>query len=1558
MEKNMRLRLVVRRDGLPEERLMWNISLQDDPTISKLIEKVNEIFPLEIGQRGLEDYVVELRDQDGTSFECLHFQPVCTVLKPDDRVFIRALDRDDGRRRRISGRHQISSRGKHLVDGIPFGRRLLGTPISRPSIDPPRKRRKISSPQETADDSIGDEDTPVLLLTNGERLADKSATARVNFSPGFDFSDAEVEDGDFNDDAEVEDEDTSSRSDEFDQQGSEILSDEDDLEQELRDLVEDNAVVENEEPEDPRISSRRGHDKVSALLAAFPSAPVSICEKVLATAGDDLKSAYDILVSGFEPQLSESALLAGRTSKAKRQRDNLTNNIVATNPKEDNADITHYGEELSEDDNDKHVSEFIRQFDYRGLPPGSITSGKGLAQMAAISTSFDDNEVSAEGETASATLNGHKTSPEKTIEDNTSSDISSSSSSSDSEDSEVTSDIDSDDDSDDVSDDDSDDVSDDDSDNGSDDGSDDDSDEDVSQDSSDDENENINSDDSYGRLAGSSPKSPRRDMSSDSDSESGDSDDSDEAPEEISLRRRPSNVLKSKQKGFSHNKRRQIRHDIGSSDSNDTTSEDNSDEDSSAVESDSPFENEGAEESSANAKTNGAYVQTSSTRNARIQSSQLLPPPPPTPPSMVPQAQLVPPGAGNERTKKRNARRRAANKAKKLAQQSTITNTTSTGEEAESAIMDEKALFEAKRQELLNAIANGGVEVGPRVRFDELPRPSTATKRKFDEHNESSLGDTHQDASVMIPTDESVVSSGSVQKKARIDMGAGRRLLFGALGLRNPKTKEDESKLRTELMRDIRPLGNPRLDQTKDSSQHINENDLSVQDDIDSWKDKIVYRAVECCYDGIELSEPPFPFAQRWDPQQQSSWSQKKNKRGGQSKRAQRNSAHFYQDTHSGKKRKHGESDIWDEGAYDDTFDGVDEYTNDADVELNYDDTGSHQPHESNAHLNDTSQFTDMDDLPSLPSDLSALPALRPGEVQVGMVITWQQWSCSSATSWQPQLSNVTGVVVRIDDDATGLEVCLAKRDRYLDRNQKKYDENTGQRIYDKFEAPDLDDDDEDEGEDEGFRTIGFAEMQQPRILQQPLSTMVNSEKPDADNSPPKASHNARSEPPIVPIERKAGLISEQERSSTREPNKEDAPNAAIIEVPASGPDPQRVNTSTSGQPCSNSPSQQLYENTSQATDTQSHLPVQNPSGRNTDLDDPATKLSIEVPELELPSIRQSSAPLFDSHEDEVVAGTPRVVRSKAMIPPSSVSSARSGRQLDYTLHMEVTEPDSLKITEDGVSDAEYQQDLESGEDVTTPTPQSFHHKDSTIGQDTTTQKTEASSLEIPSSPSSLSSINTVWCTALTSRNTQTPSKSQSQSQSLPTYGSQNVRTQSDQDYEEAMRKLDNVSDDRTSSSRIPDSFGQGNQGRASSGVEDRVFKASPESPPIKTSPPPPRKQKVPKGSSQFILPSGTQVVEISSDSEPVYTENYADDEVDGTYCPDTDSLPKGSGWVHKKIDGKNRNARSVTAPIRHQLSKRRKFISSSQGPLTTSPSTSMSVFTPVKPRRKTSSRF
>lgn len=82
----MRLRLIVTRHNLPDAAVVWAIEPSDNPTISQLLEQVNEVIPLEsAADWGLEDYSVELKGFD-TNFECLHFQLVRSILHEDDEI--------------------------------------------------------------------------------------------------------------------------------------------------------------------------------------------------------------------------------------------------------------------------------------------------------------------------------------------------------------------------------------------------------------------------------------------------------------------------------------------------------------------------------------------------------------------------------------------------------------------------------------------------------------------------------------------------------------------------------------------------------------------------------------------------------------------------------------------------------------------------------------------------------------------------------------------------------------------------------------------------------------------------------------------------------------------------------------------------------------------------------------------------------------------------------------------------------------------------------------------------------------------------------------------------------------------------------------------------------------------------------------------------------------------------------------------------------------------------------------------------------------------------------
>ncbi|KAK9414479.1 hypothetical protein SUNI508_11189 [Seiridium unicorne] len=1667
MASHMRLRLVVHRNGLPDANVVWPVPLENKPTIAKLLEQVNEILPLESTDWGLEDYAVELKGNDGSSFECLHFQPLQSVLKEDDQVFIRPLFTDDIRRRRVSGRLQISSDGKHLVDGIAFGRPLLKAPRGRPALDiPPRKRRRIGFQEEESEvdedeDDFDYEDSqeqeePMLLLTNGEE-EHEGRRKSVRIAAEFDNMDGDADTENDNSDEQLDDQDLDQELDqgisesgdddmEYEHDGEE--EEDEDLAKELQDLRnddgDDDLLHESERASRPKtrtirgreLSDRQKHpaatkshglanekakdgllshglprdleglDKIGALRAAFPAAPVQVCREVLTAEVGDLKKSYLTLLQAFEPKMPESELLKRWQNKVRQGSDqeaaessaqksstgvNLPVEHTADDMDDEQADEEDEDEEEDEEDD---VEPFVRRFDRQGLPPGSISSGNALKAMATISNSFTSSKISGDSRAQLQTLVGSKRSFEdanNTDDDETSSSGSSSSSEEEGE-------------------------------------------AHGSQSSDDSSSESDDGNSGGGKTNGRSnlddSDTSSSEESSDSDSDSG----SDSAPEERSTKLGAG----LKQKKNSTSGRLETRSSEASSissedsdaDDESASSDESSDDDSSDSDSSS---GSGSQKIAARKKKETTEATTHDVSSTIVSQSQS--------PSISAQHTGIP-GSGSIQTKKRNARRRLAEKLKReaaLAQtpqaatsgapdgSPTTESTTKTDEKTKAD--QEKELFEVKRKALLDAIANGGVEVGPGGELG-LEGSQLGNKRKRDEP-EASQDDTTPGKPVEKASEEAanttpLESPDSTQKRRRLDLGAGRRMLFGALGLRNPKTKDDEANLRNKLMKDVRPLQNARLAEEEAKAAAVDpdgqqkNSPAPVDEDPDAWREKIIYRAVECYQEGVELSEPPFPFVQRWDPQQQNSWYNKTNKRGGRGKRAERNQSHFYQeDEGKGKKRSYDESQEWDESYYDESPQGA-QRTDNADIELNYDDV---EPADANKDADETTRLTDNDDLPSLPDNLDSLKPLHSGEAQTGMVITWKQFILSKATHWQPQVLSLTGIICRIDDDSTtSLEVMLAKRDRDLEQPEKEYDDNTGQRIYEKFEAPDIEDEEEREDEEtrrmkEGYRTLNFTDLMDPRIVQ----PAIPMDEPTGEITIPSIEDGPRDGPRESTAE---GGISTLSKDTTFEgfddtiqlhqdletPGMQtdhiDTANGATEPTKASdsahSPKPlvegtalnstddglsgkvqQPAETSMSDLSQVSSPSRQLQDETTSVLNGVSAGDA-SPIGPSNDNTPSARQRSLEQVAPDSSQDHDESSMLI--HENDVITGTPKVAYPK-LTAPSSESSIHSGRQLDYSMDLDVDQPDSVRAT---TEDSNEHEDYDNGtsvilgeepmhvgndqEETPVPTPAQKNEnfatpkKSNTQLEGTPSKKTPAASAQ--STPCSLASLGTVWCTAATSRNTQSPSKSQMLS-AIQSQKSQ-MFDGKDAEYEDAMRKLDDFSDDDVSQSisKISDSFpaksqflkpptqsssldsaGNNDLSRGSNSDLDRLsslpprpridaeisppptFRSKirarlplvPSSPPVKhrDSPPIVTRHSNRSSRSKFSIPPGTQILEISSDSdEPKFVEHYADDDKDENYSPVNDdddnhslaSLPKGSGWIKK-----SRPARSSTAPVASQ---------------------------------------
>ncbi|KAH6838383.1 hypothetical protein B0I37DRAFT_449784 [Chaetomium sp. MPI-CAGE-AT-0009] len=1426
----LRLRLVVRRHALPEVRVVFAVQLDTDPTIAHLLEQVNEIIPLESNDWGLEDYAVELRDASGHGFDCLHFQQVSVILKSDEEVFIRPLDTGDRRKRRLTGRDQISSDGKHLIDGIAFGRPRLKTPRDRPSVDiPPLKRRRI-----TYEDEEGEIAEPRLLLT--EHGEDGTAGRRGHLHVKFN----EFQGDGSNRDEEDEDEDDDFRDEETDEEGD--LGEEDDLgdsdlENELRDLQADNEQPRGEEPKTGEVSNEMVHssapgraaeldlqtlDKISALRAEFPTARFESCERALGQHGGDLKSASARLKTRHRPHAFASAM-----PMASAQIPSTTKTIT----RDDSPD----------DSEAESVASMVKHYDQHGFPGGSILAGTTSAQMVEamrksghavklpVHTKFDDearpsqasSRVSFEGGVADETQEDSEGDGENESESEGESESDSESGSE--------------------------------SESGSDSGSD--SGPEVASSKAPVVLKGVNNSDHR--------QSPARDHDSDSESESeaqgSDSDDSSADSDDSSADSDDSSADSDDSSADSDDS-------AGSDDSSDSDGDnannsadnlnpDSTDRPASSSESDYSDSDSSSDDDSFDSGVGGrkrshtapnqanVAMQSSSAENASVDRPQ---------PNKVRQEEkgassaaqkLVPPGQGTSATQKRNARRRAARAAQNAAARGAVPP------------------------------SPGNLEAAPAISSEDLDQSVAAKKAAL------------------------LRRLGMVQEK---------------ITSTSPQSLAAETSTVEQLVSD-----SPKRASQNQPSVRQSEDELPVQDRPAAWRDRIVYRAVECCQDGVELSEPPFPFIQRWDPQQQY-FRGDKNKRGGQSKRKQRDQGDFYdEDSQSNLKRRRGR----DSSAYDAGYGNEESYANHDnttgfdDMVLNYDDEQPEQPQEAEV---EQAPFPDADDenMPPLPGDLSTLPILNSGEALAGMVVTWKQWLLSKATNWQPQVSSLTGVVVNVLDDNT-LEVRLAKRDRKLDHNEKVYDDD-GNRVYDKFELPGMDDEG-DAAAEQGYRTLDFADMIEPRILSptpgavmatSPVNQLPNPEQAfvarDAVRFTNLESPEVTATPEEVEAERdgihagQAGInaqcdggqsmVSEtpvlQEPIAT--PIPEDRRHEISIMIDDAGfrkdVDPAVTDITGNAGLDRGSPSQQLEEMAHDATLLASETPeVQ---GRTSpQLPSQLTSNNSDSQPIQLQPFYGFSDPTPEPPEEGQVA------YPTLNIPPSETGSLHSGRQLD---------PDfSIDLGHDSLEDLDGPATLSRSTIGRTDDEQNMA-KEEADHDGKSTSDADLSDSSIPSLSDMWTSASTIGSKPPTKPITSALLARKPNITPNPGYGDDVRRVAPPSKL--AQRLVEKPIEKPT--------LKKANQ-------KQKASKTSP-APHIKTehaslSPDHVARAKfnMTRGSSSlpFSVPEGSQVVSLlTSSPEPEIEEHYAEDSIDETYKET--SMPTGSGWVKKP-----RARRGVSVP-------------------------------------------
>jgi len=214
--------------------------------------------------------------------------------------------------------------------------------------------------------------------------------------------------------------------------------------------------------------------------------------------------------------------------------------------------------------------------------------------------------------------------------------------------------------------------------------------------------------------------------------------------------------------------------------------------------------------------------------------------------------------------------------------------------------------------------------------------------------------------------------------------------------------------------------------------------------DPDFWKSRINLSAFECWEEEFELSAPPFPFQQHWDPASKLMREKAARKK------------------HKKRRPPPPEANILssDEEEQEQEQDNVK-------IVLNYDDAPAINPSSENTdaaiedQLRNDVATAGQTDLPPLPEDLETLPNLTSSDVKVGAIIISKFFTVNPITI-TPEISDYKTATVEHEGDsgpgAGTIQLKIAARD--LPKKEKKFD-SKGNRIYNAADALLMDDDDE-----------------------------------------------------------------------------------------------------------------------------------------------------------------------------------------------------------------------------------------------------------------------------------------------------------------------------------------------------------------------------------------------------------------------------------------------------------------------------------------------------------------
>ena len=539
-------------------------------------------------------------------------------------------------------------------------------------------------------------------------------------------------------------------------------------------------------------------------------------------------------------------------------------------------------------------------------------------------------------------------------------------------------------------------------------------------------------------------------------------------------------------------------------------------------------------------------------------------------------ASVVAPGSGMQQTKNRNKRRRNATRRKMLQEKGPPPNVKEGDHQASTTTVNNKPSgavhsseveeeIQKKRDSLLQAIDAAGIDVtaspdvpetqtyqpdegstliGEARDLGESPEPDTDAKQDADQrpqqvgadvvqipgsteqaNDRAEIPDSFQSNTISKePTKEADASAASPESEGnkveqllgrsshrpRLNKEGSNRMVFGSLGHRPPRSKEERAKLQAKLSQDRKPVKDLKSVPAFDEPTL-----LHMDPDDESWKDKIDLQAFECCHEGVEYSAPPFPFVQRWDPQQRRDYGKAASRR--KQKKRKRNDNYYYDNQYDDSfnyedGNKSPRRDDYNASTAEPQFGSHDFSPHPADMQQD-----TYEYHEDTFPQGETQGIEEGnqsaspgDDLPPLPQNLNELPSLTELDCRPGAVIAFRRLEMTSESNWVPHVAkHRTARIQDFQDDGT-LHMVYARRDQR--QSDREFDTQTGERIYNKFEMPGYDE------EDDGSKvSIPFTELIEAVLVR------------DAEGNYPERP---------VPIPDSAPTVTKQENSVADSPDK------------------------------------------------------------------------------------------------------------------------------------------------------------------------------------------------------------------------------------------------------------------------------------------------------------------------------------------------------------------------------------------------------------------------------------